>query len=104
MPDYNQLMQGYNTRLAEQRLLMSQWCTTVVSQYKALPDDIKAQLPALPGDSAQTLVPALYADPITPEAARQYTEQIAVLDGFVAACNAKISELNNLEAVRCKLL
>lgn len=82
---------------------MSQWANTVVTQYKALPDDVRAQLPALPGETPTTLCPALYADPITDADALAYREQIKVLEDFVAACNQKIAEINNSEAVRCKL-
>lgn len=103
MPDYTALMQSYQNKLAEQRLLLSQWASAVFTQYDALPDEVKETLPKLPGRSPKELVPALYADPVTPKDAEDYKAQIAVLDNFVAACNQKVSELNASEAVRCKL-
>lgn len=103
MADYAAMMQSYNNKLAEERLLLTQWATTVVSQYDALPDDIKAELPALPGRTAQEMVPALWADTITDAEAQAYQSQIDVLNAFVSACNAKVNSINELEAVRCKL-
>lgn len=103
MNTYEQIMQKYTTQLAEQRLLLNQWVSNVMTQYNKLPDEIKAQLPPLPGTTATEMVPALFAEPITSVEEAAYTQQIQVLENFVAACNAKIDEINASEAVRCRL-
>lgn len=103
MADYAAMMKNYSNRLAEERLLLTQWAATAVSQYDALPDDIKAELPTLPGRTAQEMVPALWAETITDTEAKAYQSQIAALNAFVSACNAKVNSINQLEAVRCKL-
>lgn len=103
MTDYNSLLQRYNNKLAENRLLLQQWATTVVTQYDALPDDVKSQLPPLPGRTAQEMVPALFNDPVTAADEPAYVEQIKRLQDFVNACNAQVEAINASEVVRCKL-
>lgn len=103
MPNYATLLQRYNTQLAEQRLLLQQWTSVAITQYDALPAEVRASLPALTGRTAQELVPALFADPITSKEEAEYKEQIAKLEDFVAACNKKFDALNESEVARCRL-
>lgn len=103
MTDYNALLQRYNSKLTEQRVLLQQWATVVVQQYDALPDTIKGVLPALPGRTAQEMVPALFHDPITAEDEASYAQQIKTLQDFVTACNMQVDTINASEVVRCKL-
>ncbi len=103
MTDYNALLNKYNSKLTEQRILLKQWSVTVVGQYDALPDDIKAKLPTLPGRTAEEMVPALFHDPVTAADEDAYRKQIEVLQAFVAACNKQVEAINASEVVRCKL-
>lgn len=103
MTDYNALLQRYNSKLTEQRLLLQQWAEVVCKQYEALPADIKARLPVLPGTTAQEMVPALYHDPITAQDEQDYIQQIQQLQNFVNACNQQVEAINASEVVRCKL-
>lgn len=89
--------------MAEQRLLLQQWAEVVVKQYDALPEDVKAELPALPGRTAQEMVPALFNDPVTAADEPAYQAQIQVLQEFVNACNQRVEAINASEVVRCKL-
>ena len=103
MPDYNSILASYRNKLAEQRLLLNQWVSVVMTQYDKLPEDVRKDLPSLPGSTAKELVPSLFHDPVTAEDEADYPKQIKVLQDFVAACNRKIAEINASEAVRCKL-
>lgn len=103
MTDYNALLQRYNSKLTEQRVLLQQWAQVVVAQYNALPENIRNLLPPLPGNTAQEMVPALYHDPITAEDEAAYPQQIKALQDFVDACNMQVDTINASEVVRCKL-
>ncbi len=103
MTDYTALLNRYNNKLTEQRVLMKQWAETVVAQYSKLPDDIKAKLPPLPGQTAEEMVPALFHDPVTAEDEQAYVQQVQVLQAFVTACNQQVEAINMSEVVRCKL-
>lgn len=103
MTDYNALLQRYNNKLTEQRMLMKQWAEVVVGQYDKLPEDIRAKLPALPGRTAPEMVPALFHDPVTAEDEAAYVQQISALQSFVDACNQQVEAINASEVVRCKL-
>lgn len=103
MSKYDELVAKWSNSLAEKRLLMSQWAQTVVTQYEALPQEVKDELPPIPGHNAQEMIPALYAGTITKEEVAAFDTQYKVLQDFVDACNAKVEALNQSEAVRCKL-
>lgn len=103
MTNYDALVSKWTGSLAQNRLLMTQWATTTVAQYDALPDDVKAKLPPLPGRTAQEMVPALFAENITQAEVDAYEKQYAALVQFVTACNAEVERLNQSEAVRCRL-
>lgn len=103
MTDYNALLQRYNSKLTEQRMLLKQWADVVIKQYDALPATIRSSLPPLPGRTAQEMVPALFHDPITAEDEVAYAQQIKALQDFVTACNLQVDNINASEVVRCKL-
>lgn len=103
MSKYDDLVAKWTTSLTEKRLLMNQWASAAVKQYDSLPQDVRDRLPALPGRTAQEMVPALYAGTITQAEVEAYKVQYDALERFVAACNAEVERLNQSEAVRCKL-
>ena len=103
MTDYQALLGRYQAKLAEQRLLMTQWVQQTVSQYNALPEEVRSRLPALEGSTAEELVPALYAETITAATEAEYKAQIGKLQQFVTECNKLLTEYNNSESVRCLL-
>ena len=103
MKDYKQLEAACARKLAEGRVHMEQWCKNLFDHYISLPDEVRNQLPPLPGNTAREMVPSLYVDPPTKESAAKFVEERQVLVEIQQACVQLATKYNEAEEVRCLL-
>lgn len=95
-----QLLEKRNRIFIEQRLLISQWCTSLVQHYNAATEDIRAQLPPLPGTTAEQMLPSLFVSDPRDLDVEQYNKEKAVLEDIQLKMCSLYSTMNE-EAVKC---
>ena len=86
--------------LIEDRLLVSQWCKSLKAHYDLLLPDIKEQLPPLPGETPEEMLPSLFVEDIAKIDTEQYARESKILKDLQAAMNALLLKLNQ-EAIEC---
>lgn len=87
-------------KFIETRLLIQQWCSTLIRHYNSTTEDIQAKLPPLPGTTPETLLPSLFVENPQDFNPVQYAEEAAVVTNIQAKMNQLFLELNK-EAIRC---
>ena len=95
--DPTQLYKAREQAFLTSRVYIRQWCEKLVSSYDALPEETKAQLPPLPGRSAEEIFPSLFAEPFDIE---QYKKETVAPQQLQQAMVARVLLLN-AEAEKC---
>lgn len=93
---YSQLMR----RLIEDRVLVSQWCTSLVQHYNNTTDDVRAKLPPLPGTTPETMLPSLFVEDVSKLDMELYNKEASVLVNIQQEMN-RLHLLLNQEAEKC---
>lgn len=95
-----QLLEQRNRTFIEDRLLVSQWCASLVKAYDSVTDDVRAKFPPLPGTKAEEMIPSLFVANPSDVDVEQYNREMAVLTNI----QSKIGEISlamNQEAMKC---
>lgn len=94
------LLEQRNRIFIEERLLISQWCTSLVQHYNSATDDIKAKLPPLPGTTAEEMLPSLFVSNPSDLDVEQYKREAAQLVAIQQAMSTLYTAVNQ-EAMKC---
>ena len=95
-----QLLEQRNRAFIERRLLISQWCTSLVQHYNNLTDDMRDKLPSLPGNTAEEMLPSLFVDDPKNLDKAQYDREVAVLKDIQEKMSA-LQVATIQEAMKC---
>lgn len=80
-----QLLERSKQAFIESRLLIQQWCISLVNHYNSATEDVRAQLPPLPGTTPETMLPSLYVTNPQDLDEEQYAREAAVLQDIQQA-------------------
>lgn len=95
-----QLLDQRNRVFIEDRLLISQWCKSLVQHYNSATEDIKSKLPPLPGTTVEEMLPSLFVTDPSDLDVEQYKKEAAVLSN-IQECMSRLYTEVNQEAMRC---
>lgn len=95
-----QLLEQRNRVFIEDRLLISQWCSNLVEHYNNTTEDVRAQLPPLPGTTAEEMLPSLFVTDPSELDVEKYLQEAAVLKNIQQRM-CEVFHTINQEAMKC---
>lgn len=95
-----QLLEQRNRIFIEDRLLVSQWCASLIQHYNNATEDVRDKLPPLPGNSAEEMLPSLFVNDPSDLDVEQYKREAEVLIDIQQKMCALYAAFNQ-EAIKC---